>query len=209
MIERVRIDDTLWCSSGLEGQEHRKFVKYVKWCTEAQVECHPNVLCQELEKFPETMEFLQEELSEDRISLDLHGWTHGPYQDLSVGEVEEHLDKALGWFAEKMDWTPIRWVTPHGSDSPAMRDAAAKYGLPIETCDDPVIDQRVAAGILRKTRSLDFLDGKIIMAHWWERGLALYHLTRSIQYGGVKQAIEATRSDMPAKEHGKVWKGWV
>jgi hypothetical protein len=193
----------------MAGQEERKFKKYVKWCTEAGIPCHPNVLCQELEKFPETMEFLNTEMGEGRVSLDLHGWTHGPYQDLSVAEVDEHLDRALDWFAETFDWVPIRWVTPHGSDSPAMRESAAKFGLPIETCDDPVIDQREAAGILRTTRSLDFLDGKIIMAHWWERGLALYHLTRSLQYGGVDEAIEATLESLGPKEHGKVWEGWM
>jgi peptidoglycan/xylan/chitin deacetylase (PgdA/CDA1 family) len=192
----------------MEGQEHRKFVKYVNWCQDAGVECHPNILCQELDKFPETLDYLKEELIEERISLDLHGWTHGPYQDLSVAEVDEHLDRALDWFALNLAWVPIRWVTPHGSDSPAMRESAAMYGLVIETCDDPVIDQKVAASMLLKTRSLDFLDGAVIMSHWWLRGLSLYHVLMALQYGSIEAAIEETKGDMVAKEHGKVWDGW-
>jgi peptidoglycan/xylan/chitin deacetylase (PgdA/CDA1 family) len=206
VIQRVRLDDTLWCSSGMAGQEHRKFVKYVKWCQDAQVECHPNVIVTELEKFPETIDYLREELAEERISLDLHGWTHGPYQDLSVAEVSEHLEKSLDWFSETFDWIPLRWVTPHGSDSPEMREAAATHGLPIETCDDPVIDQKTANGILFRTRSLDFLEGKIVCAHWWERGVALYHITQAIKHGGVEPAIEA--SDLDPKSFKIIWGDW-
>jgi peptidoglycan/xylan/chitin deacetylase (PgdA/CDA1 family) len=193
----------------MEGQEHRKFVKYVKWCYDAGVECHPNVLCQELEKFPETLDFLKNELTEGRISLDLHGWTHGPYQDLPVAEIEEHLDKALDWFAINLAWVPLRWVTPHGSDSPAMRDAAAKYGLPIETCEDPVIDQKVASRLIRESRSIDFLDGKVIMSHWWERGLALYRVTQCLKHGGLDEAIEENKHTMDVKSYNKCWNGWM
>lgn len=208
MIQRVRIDDTLWCSSGMAGVEPRKFVKYVNWCHDAQVECCPNILCQELEKFPDTIDFLKGRLREERISLDLHGWDHGPYQDRSVSEVEEHLDKAMNWFVEHFDWLPLRWVTPHGSDSPAMREAAAKYGIPIETCEDPVIDMKVADRCIRETGDISFLDGKIILSHWWERGLALYRVLNCLKHGGVPQAIAATKETLDAKSFRICWDGW-
>ena len=206
MIQRVRLDDCLWVSSGMAGQEHRKFVKHVEWCKDAQVECSPNIIVTELAKFPETIEYLREELEKENVSLDLHGYDHGPYQDRTVAEVDEHLEKSIEWFDKTLDWYPIRWVTPHGSDSPAMRESAAKFGLPIETCEDPVIDQKAADGILYRTKSIDFLEGKIICSHWWERGVALYHITQAIKYGGVAEAIK--ESDLDPKSHKIIWGSW-
>jgi hypothetical protein len=87
-----------------------------------------------------------------------------------------------------------------------MRESAAKYGLPIETCEDPVIDQKAANGELFRTRSLDFLKGKIIMSHWWERGTALYHITQAIKHGGVAEAIKA--SDLDPKSFKIIWGSW-
>lgn len=209
MIQRVRIDDVLWSSSGMAGREGQKFQKYVKWARDADLYVVPNILCQELDRFPETKEWLRIELLEDRLTgLDLHGWDHGPYRGRGTQEIVEHLDKALTWFMDSYSIQPIRWVTPHGADSPEIREAAGLCGLIVETTEPPVIDQKVADGKLKQTRSLDFLNDAIIMTHWWERGLALYRITQSIKHGSVDRAIDETKESLDSKSWEICWDGW-
>lgn len=194
----------------MAGKEFQKFKKYVNWCRDADLYCVPNILTQDLDKFPEAKAWLQIELKEGRFdTLDLHGFDHGPYAGRSVGEISEHLDKALTWFEAEFDLVPIRFVTPHGANSPEIQEAAAKFDLIVETCDPPVIDQKVADGQLRASRELTFLDDKIIMCHWWERGLALYRITQSIKHGSVDAAIAETKNSLSAKDWGICWKNWV
>jgi hypothetical protein len=210
MIDRVRIDDVLWASTGMAGKEQQKFTKYVNWCRDADLYVVPNILCQDLDRFPECKEWIRQEYLEGRFTaLDLHGWDHGPYKGRSTEEISEHLDQAFAWFDEAFDTAPIRWVTPHGADSPEIRRAAAEFGLIVETTAPPVIDQKAADGKLKQTRSLDFLQDAVIMTHWWERGLALYRLTQCIKAGSVDRAIDETRDSLDKKSWRICWESWL
>lgn len=205
VISRVRIDDMMWQTGNpdMAGKEMQKFLKYVNWCRGADIYVVPNVLCQDIQRFPEAVEML-----DDFDQVDLHGWDHGPYGDRSYGEICVHLEQAMEWFDKNTNHTPIRWVTPHGANSFAIKMAARKFDLVVETCDPPVIDQKEADGLLKRTRRVSDLDGKVIMAHWWERGLALYRITQILKAGSVDQAIIDTKSTLDKKSYGICWDGW-
>jgi peptidoglycan/xylan/chitin deacetylase (PgdA/CDA1 family) len=133
----------------MKGRELQKFTKYVTWCDDANVYCVPNVLCQDIEAFPEAIQMLN-----DFEQVDLHGWDHGPYGDRSYEEICEHLEQAMAWFYKNTNHTPIRWVTPHGANSRAIQDAAAKFNLIVEDTTLPVVDQKVMDKKLRETHDL-------------------------------------------------------
>lgn len=205
MIQRVRIDDMMWKTGNpdMAGKEMQKFTKYVNWCRDASVYCVPNVLCQDIQQFPEAVEMLSE-----FDQVDLHGWTHGPYGNMDLDEVCQHLELSLEWFEKNTTHSPIRWVTPHGANSWAIQGAAQQFNLVVETCEWPVIDQKVADGMLKETHDLNALDGRVIMSHWWERGLALYRITQALKAGSVGAAIDATKETLDAKSYEICWKGW-
>jgi len=205
---RIRLDDAITSSEEFTGKEVQKFFKHIAWCLGTGVLVTPAVLCQATEEVPGAIAALRESIDEGLIYPDLHGWDHGPYQDRSLAEICEHLDNAQEWFRRHMGVPAIRWVTPHGSDSPAMREAAAQFDLVIETTDAPVIDQKVLDTKLRDTRDLRWMEDKVVMVHWWERGLRLYRIAQIINYQSISGAIEGTRAELRAKDHMICWSGW-
>lgn len=208
--DRIRFDDVLWKSSDpkMAGREMQKFVKHINWCQNIDVPLTPAILCQDIEQFPESITWLREKTEEGIIYPDLHGVDHGPYAPRSQAEVEEHLDKAQEWFKQHLGVPAIRWVTPHGADSPAMQAAADKFDLVIETTGFPVVDQKVLDTKLRETRDLELLNGIVIMCHYWERGLRLYRIARIIEHQSVEAAMEATRSELSVKDFKICWNQW-
>lgn len=188
----------------------QKWTKNIEWCFRTGVTLTPAILCQDIEEVPGAIEKVREWLLEDKIYPDLHGWDHGPYASRSQREIEEHLEQACEWFVAKLDGNvPVRWVTPHGATSPAMVAAAAKFDLTIETTEKPVIDQKQMDTLLRETWDLTLLNDRVIMNHWWERGLRLFRIARIIEHQGVLQAIDATRAEMSEADHKICWAGWT
>jgi hypothetical protein len=102
----------------------------------------------------------------------------------------------------------MRWVTPHGANSPAIQDAARRYGLIVEDTREPVIDQKKADTILRQTRRITLLNDRVIMVHWWERGLRLYRIARILQHEDVEVAIAESKRELDEKSWKICWDGW-
>lgn len=210
---RIRFDDAVILSNSpkLTGKELEKFVKNVNWCKRLRdyVILTPAILCQDIEKVPGAIHWMNNALREGLIFPDLHGWDHGPYgPPKTQPEIEEHLDKALNWFHVNLGVAPIRWVTPHGADSSDMRAAAANYNLVIETTEYPVVDQKELDARLRRIGNVSEIDDLVIMNHWWERGLSLYRIARIIEYQDIATAIKETRSELTVKDHNICWNGW-
>ena len=207
---RIRFDDVITSSSDsrIKGKEVQKLFKHINWCSKLNVSLTPAILCKDIEQFPEGIALIRKMTKEGLIYPDLHGWDHGPYGDRSQNEIEEHLEKSLRWFNKNLDITPIRWITPHGADSLDMRTAASKFNLIIETTDYPVIDQKILNSYLRTTRNIDVLKNRIIMVHYWERGLRLYRIARIIEFQNIGVAIRETRKELSEKDHKICWAGW-
>lgn len=210
MVQRVRIDDVMWSTSDktMVGKEVQKFQKYVRWCQNTNITVVPAILCNDIEKFPECIVWLKDEIEKGKlVSCDLHGWEHVDYGSMSLFEIREHLEKALTWFETVKLPLPIRWVTPWGANSPAMQQAATEFDIIIEDTTHPVIDQAVADSQLRITRDPDILKDKVLMCHWWDRGLRLYRICQVLYYNSVAEAI--AHSNLSAKDKAICWKGWA
>jgi hypothetical protein len=207
MLKRIRFDDVLWSTSDkkIKGKEFAKFKKHIDWCNSVYITLTPAILCQSIEEHPECIEYVKEETRLGNMYPDLHGWDHGPYETRTVDEIKQHLDLSIEWFDKNLGVTPIRWVTPHGSNTVAMQDAAREFGLIIEDTDYPVIDQKELDTHLRVTKDLSVMDDRVLMVHWWERGLRLYRIARIIKYGSVASAVKNTKTELDAKSWKICW----
>ena len=210
---RIRFDDSVILSSDpkIKGRELQKWKKNIEWCLPIanEVRLTPAVLCQDIEEVEGAVEQLRIWTEEGKVSPELHGWDHGPYGTRPQQEIEEHLEQALEWFEKKLGVVPYRWVTPHGANSRAMQYAAEKFCLVIETTNSPVVDQKQMDTYLRDSYDLAVLKGKVIMNHWWNRGLQLYRIARIIEHQNIRRAICATRSELSEADHKICWNGWM
>jgi hypothetical protein len=206
-LKRIRFDDILWATGDekVQGKEFQKFKKHIDWCKDLNIMLSPAILCQDIEQFPECMEYIRGETSKETLFPDLHGWTHGPYGDLTVEEIRRDLDLAFEWFDKNLGVVPIRWVTPHGANTIEIQDAAREFGLIVEDTTLPVIDQKVLDSHLREYKDLSVMDNKVLMVHWWERGLRLFRIARIISNGSVQAAIEATKTELDEKSWRICW----
>jgi peptidoglycan/xylan/chitin deacetylase (PgdA/CDA1 family) len=148
------------------------------------------ILCKEIQQFPEAIEFIKKEVHEGRLTLDLHGWEHINYGELSVSEISEHLDQAFIFFDKHFGCLPYRWCTPWGAKSDNINQAATLYGLIVEGVDLPVIDQSDAVRMVRESNNVECLFGKTVMVHWFERGLKLYRIIKAAECKSWEKAAK-------------------
>jgi peptidoglycan/xylan/chitin deacetylase (PgdA/CDA1 family) len=180
----------------MEGREFQKFRKHHQWCLEAPHLFYPTaaILCSEIQQFPEAVEYVRTELDAGRLYVDLHGWEHINYGELTQEQIEEHLEKSFEYMLKTFGCLPIRWATPWGADSPAIQQACRKFGLYWEGVTHPVIDQGLAMSKVKETGTTECLQGRVVMVHWFERGLKLYRIVQTGIHGTWEEA---------AKEHLK------
>jgi hypothetical protein len=196
---RVRTDDVLVSSEPMAGKEFRKFRKHHLWLMDAPDSFYhtPAILCRDIQQFPECVEYIKQEQSEGRLRADLHGWEHDPegengpgYGFLSVSQIEERLEKCMEWFDQNLGTAPIRWLTPHGARGPRIDEAARKFNLVVEGVTDPVVDQKHAEILVRNAGTIDAIKDKVIMVHWYERGLRLFRIVQTAKHGSWSKAVE-------------------
>jgi len=130
-------------------------------------------------------------LDAGRLFVDLHGWEHIDYTKLSQEEIEEHLEKSFDYMLDTFGCLPVRWATPWGATSDAILAACRKYCIAWEGVTHPVIDQGEAAKIVKETGTIECLQNRVIMVHWFERGLKLYRIAQTAKYGTWEEAAKA------------------
>jgi len=189
-VIRVRFDDVLVYSEPMKDREFQKFRKHHQWCLDMPETFYPTaaILCSEIQAFPEAVEYVRTELDAGRLYIDLHGWEHIDYTKLSQKEIEEHLDKSFEYLLKEFNCLPVRWATPWGANSESIQLACRKYGLTWEGVTDPVVDQGPASAKVHETQTVECLRGKVIMVHWFERGLKLYRIVQTAKYGTWDEA---------------------
>jgi peptidoglycan/xylan/chitin deacetylase (PgdA/CDA1 family) len=191
-VIRVRFDDILVPSEPFNGRELKQFKKHHNWCLEAPHLFYPTaaILCSEIQQFPEAIEYIRGELDAHRLYVDLHGWQHIDYATLSQEEIEEHLEKSFEFFLKTFNCLPVRWATPWGARSPEIDQACRKFSLIPEGVTLPVVDQGQAMGKVKEMGSIDCLQGKVIMVHWFERGLKLFRIVQTGIHGSWEEAAK-------------------
>lgn len=190
---RVRLDDVLINSDPMGGRELQKFQKHVNWAYQApdHFTVAPAILCTEIQQFPDCIEYLKDEIQSLRMFPDLHGWEHIDYSKLTTDEIKNHLTKSIEFFNKHFGVLPTRWCTPWGADSKSIRQAAREFNISVETTSLPVIDQGKAVNVVRNFNSIQPLTDKVIMVHFWERGLKLYRIVQVAKYGSWTAAAAA------------------
>jgi peptidoglycan/xylan/chitin deacetylase (PgdA/CDA1 family) len=187
------MDDVLVHSEPMKDLEFQKFRKHHQWCLEAPKLFYPiaAVLCKEIQDFPDAIAYIRSQLDEHKLFVDLHGWEHIDYTKLTQEQVEEHLEKSFDFMLNTFNCLPIRWAPPWGGISEAMQQACRKYSLTLEGVTNPVIDQGDAVAMVKKHGTIECLQGKIIMVHWFERGLKLYRIIKTGVHGTWEEAAKA------------------
>jgi peptidoglycan/xylan/chitin deacetylase (PgdA/CDA1 family) len=177
----------------MKDRELQKFRKHHQWCLEARELFYPTaaILCTEIQQFPEAVDYVRSELDEGRLMIDLHGWEHIDYSPLTQEEIEEHLEKSFEYLLKTFNCLPIRWATPWGSNSEPIQQACRKFSLSWEGVAPPIIDQGPAMVKVKEAGSIECLQGRIIMAHWFERGLKLYRIVQTGIHGSWEDAAKA------------------
>jgi len=177
----------------MKDAEFEKWRKHHQWVLEAPSYFYhvAAILCKDIQDFPEAITYIQKEVTEGRLGLDLHGWEHIDYAKIPQEQIEEHIEKSFEYFLKTFNCLPIRWATPWGANSEGIRKAARKYSLIVEGVNDPVIDQSQAVHIVHQANSIAPLMGKVIMVHWFERGLKLWRMIQAAKYGSWAEAAIA------------------
>jgi peptidoglycan/xylan/chitin deacetylase (PgdA/CDA1 family) len=186
----------------MKGRELQKFKKHHQWCLKAPSLFYPTaaILCSEIQAFPEAVDYVRSELDAGRLYIDLHGWEHVDYAKLPLETIEEHLDKSFEYLIETFGCLPIRWATPWGSNSEAIETACRKYSLLWEGVEDTVIDQGPAMALVKEAGTLAPLRDRVIMVHWFERGLKLYRIVQTGVHGTWEEAVKAHPELFETKE---------
>lgn len=189
----IRNDDAVLDSSGTyHGREFARF-KFVheQICRAPTKLIHcPAVLCQEIQAFPEAIKFIKTETAAGRMRPYLHCWDHTDWTKKSEEEIRNMLIASDNWFNENLGCDYHVWATPWGASSSAALQAAKTLGVRLETTGD-TINYKLAAKSVRATNSVDCLNGKTVLMHWWEKGLSLFRIVESAVQGSWTNAKQA------------------
>lgn len=184
---RIRVDDVMWESSNFKGGRYKAIsrVKQIhRWLMQKpDIFIHvPTIVVDQMNNWPEITKFLQEEVKENRIFPQIHGYSHVDYNSLPDEEVYNHLREAIKWFDSTLGFYPSVWATPWGAESRRLRDIARTFNLTVEGVKK-VIDPGAAVQLALQHGSVGCLYGKTIFTHWWNRGLNLLRLVEIAKYG--------------------------
>jgi peptidoglycan/xylan/chitin deacetylase (PgdA/CDA1 family) len=192
-VIRVRTDDVMVSSKDFPGDSGvGRFRAIVKWLAEApeRIEHVPMVLVKEIQEFPTAITFLKEQVKAGVIYPQVHGYEHVDYKKKSFAEIVEDLKKCKDWFETTLGYTPTVFATPWGASAQHIKDAARAVDMTVETTEG-TLEVPAVTGALRLGAPLTEFDGRVILAHWWERGTRLQRLGLAARYGSwAKAALE-------------------
>jgi hypothetical protein len=216
---RVRDDDIL-VPSREWPDPFKRFSRIHRWI--AEVPEHfvhvPAILTEEIQQFPQCIEYVKSEAKAGRMILELHGFHHEiDYQRRSVEDCADDLEKAMSWMNKHLDVVPKIWYTPKGAgrfplreyhtqdkfdeltaQAKIMREAAARFNLEVVSEFDNKMEGR--DGVCRHLmdgRSVEALSNtrkiangnKEISTHWWSRGIRLKRVIEAVKHGSWANAM--------------------
>jgi hypothetical protein len=197
---RVRDDDVLTHSSGM-GDAEKKFRMVHEWiCEVPDTLIHvPTVLTTELQKFPDTVEFMRQETAEGRMLPEIHGTTHKNYADLTSSEIVLELDECKEWIFKNLGHKATKFYTPWGAGADAagahIKGAATSIGLKLVTTENTnaMSGKKGVCYALKTGRDISYLEGDEIFLHWWENMTRLRRIVDVIKYGSWEEAAKSSK----------------
>jgi len=193
---RVRNDDVLVGSSSWPDP-FKRFSQIHRWIIDASAHMiHvPAILTEEIQAFPQCIEYIKGEAKAGRMVPELHGFHHEiDYRTRSYKDCCEDLEKAIGWMVTNIGVTPTVWYTPRCADHPNMREAANKFNLQFVASFMNKLEGRY--GVVQRLRDkapIEFLDGIEISCHWWSSGLRLKRVIEAVKCGSWLEASKQNR----------------
>jgi peptidoglycan/xylan/chitin deacetylase (PgdA/CDA1 family) len=188
----IRNDDVILDSSGkYKGKEFERFrFVHEQICRVPDKLLHcPAILCEEIEAFPQAIEYIREEAKAGRMRPYLHCWNHTDWTTKSRDEIVNMLKQCDLWFDLNLYYEYTVWATPWGANSPVAQQAARELGIRVETTHETV-DIKAAARFVQQS-GLPSLDGRTVLFHWWERGLSLFRIVEAAAQGSWAAAAAA------------------
>jgi hypothetical protein len=193
----VRNDDILITSSDW-GNPFLRFKEIHEWIQEVTVYpvMHvPTILTEDIQQFPECVEYIKYETEEGRMDPQLHGVTHTDPGSFGYDGLIEQLKIGKGWMEDNLGVTPTRYYTPHGAGEAVGQEwlwkASTKCKLEMITCDGyyKMNGRFGVVQILKEGKDpIEFLDGNEIFMHWWNRGQRLQRILKAIEAGSWEAA---------------------
>lgn len=169
MIE-VRNDDVILKSStGSDSFKRFKGVHETICRVPSRLLHVPTILTEEIEEFPEAVDYIKFETKYKRMRPELHGLRHIDYGKLPYGEVMHQLELASDWFIDNLGYLPSKWYTPWGASQEHLHRAARDLGMQaIDTTSCIKLKGRNGVKqLLSEGKPTSWFDGKEVIMHWW------------------------------------------
>lgn len=135
----------------------------------------PALLTNDLNEFPEVIEFIRYKTQQGKMIPQLHGSSHIDYAKLSVKEIQEDYRRCQDWFLSNIGVRFTKHYTPWGAggrrkdgtpmvNGTHIAPTANAMGISVVDMYKP-LDPR---HILSDTEtSFSKYDGRTIVIHWW------------------------------------------
>jgi peptidoglycan/xylan/chitin deacetylase (PgdA/CDA1 family) len=186
-VIRMRDDDVLVSSSSWPDVFGR-FRQVHRWIVSCPKMIHvPTILTEELEDFPDCVDFILRETAEGRMRPELHGAMHVDYGAMPEQGVREHLDESIDWMQRRLNVRPEFWYTPWGAESELLTKVAGEFGLHVIGTDR----ERQANKVTERLRNGRYGVGDIpdeMFFHWWEGGCRIARLAAVVNHGSWEEA---------------------
>lgn len=153
----------------------------------------PTVLINEIQEFPQCIEYIREETKAGFMQPQIHGLNHIDYGALPKQTVIEHMRECKEFFQKNFNIIPTQMATPWGADTPLLREALAEEGLELLGAKGvPTLEG--AGGLIDQFRQgtpFNQLNGVIYLLHWWNQGSRLARVCAVAKYGSWHLASQA------------------
>ena len=181
---RVRNDDVLRESSDWVNREFERLTRVHAWIAEFPDDfLHvPTIVVNDIVKFPEAVEFVQEETRKGLMVPEVHGLEHIDYCSMTRPVIIDHLTQCLEWFDKTGLPTPTRFYTPWGGWNQKTAAAAEEVGLQTIAVDKKWTLEAVCAR-LGNGGAVEDVHGNEVFFHWWNRGIRLKRLAMAVKHG--------------------------
>ena len=124
----------------------------------------PAILTNDIEAFPEAIEFIRLKTQQRKMVPQLHGSNHFDYAILPVEEIQEDYKKCQAWFMRNFGIGFTKHYTPWGGNAPHLRATAAAMGIEMVDTEGIIDPRHVLAD---PEFSWQKYCGKELFIHWW------------------------------------------
>lgn len=140
--------------------------------------------------FPEAVEYMQEEVDQGRMRVEIHGYEHIDYGKVSIQRARDDLRRMQDYIVMTFGTEPTTWYTPWGASQPHLHEAAGLEKLKlVDTSKVNKLQGRY--GVCRHLMDggdLKRYEEDEIFLHWYDGGMRLQRVIKAHLHGGWHNA---------------------